>query len=57
VRVFRRGDLAWTTNTFGISARFKAGRALEAEGRAMVIGEKRAGQWWIMHDHASVPMG
>lgn len=56
-RIFRRGDLAWTTNTFGISAKFKDGTALEAQGRVTVIWEKRGDTWWIVHDHASTPMG
>lgn len=56
VRVHRQGDLAWTTNTFGISATFKDGTSLETQGRATVIWEKRDGDWWIVHDHASAPL-
>lgn len=52
-----RGNVAWTTQTFGISAKFKDGSSLETEGRATMIWEKKEGTWWLVHDHASVPMG
>lgn len=52
-----RGAVAWATQTFGISATFKRGGALAVEGRTTMIWEKREGTWWLVHDHASVPMG
>jgi uncharacterized protein (TIGR02246 family) len=56
LRVARRGDVAWTTVTFHLSAVLKTGGAMEIEARHTAIWVKRGGRWLIVHEHVSVPL-
>jgi len=56
LKVTRRGNIAWTTVTFHISAKLKSGSPMEAEGRHTVIWERRYGKWLIVHEHFSAPL-
>ena len=56
LKVTRRGNIAWTSVTFHLSARFKNGQNLEADGRHTAVWEKRDGRWLIVHEHVSAPM-
>ena len=57
LKVTRRGTLAWTTVTFHLSVKSKAGGGMEVESRHTAIWEKRGGQWLIVHEHVSAPLG
>ncbi|HKP86989.1 MAG TPA: nuclear transport factor 2 family protein [Blastocatellia bacterium] len=56
LKVTRRGNMAWTTVTFHLSAVPKAGGSMELDGRHTAIWEKRAGRWVIVHEHVSAPL-
>jgi uncharacterized protein (TIGR02246 family) len=56
LRVTRKGDVAWTTLTFHISATLKDGKQMELDCRQTSIWEKRKGGWVIVHEHISVPL-
>lgn len=56
LRVTRRGDVAWTTVTFRMSATPKGGAPTELEGRHTVIWEQRGVEWLIVHEHVSAPL-
>lgn len=56
LKVTRRGNVAWTTVTFHLSAKQKGGGKLEMDGRHTAIWEKRGGKWLIVHEHFSVPL-
>jgi ketosteroid isomerase-like protein len=56
LKVTRRGNVAWTTLTFHISAKPKAGGEMEIDARHTAIWEKRAGRWLIVHEHVSAPL-
>jgi len=56
LKVTRRGNLAWTTVTFHLSAKPKAGGEMEIDGRHTAIWEKRGGRWLIVHEHVSAPL-
>jgi uncharacterized protein (TIGR02246 family) len=56
LRVTRRGNIAWTTLTFHLSATPKAGGSMELDARHTAIWEKRDGKWLIVHEHISVPL-
>ncbi|HXG94922.1 MAG TPA: nuclear transport factor 2 family protein [Blastocatellia bacterium] len=57
LKVTRRGNIAWTTVTFHLSATAKAGGAnMELDARHTAIWEKRAGKWVIVHEHISAPL-
>lgn len=55
-KVTRRGNLAWTTETFHMSEALKNGKTVEIQGRHTAVWEKRNGKWIILHEHVSVPM-
>jgi ketosteroid isomerase-like protein len=55
LKVTRRGDVAWTTETFRFSVTMKAGQKRDIEARHTAIWEKRSGGWIIVHEHVSVP--
>ena len=55
LKVTRRGDVAWTTLTFHLSAVLKQGGTMELDGRQTSIWEKRNGKWLIVHEHISAP--
>jgi len=52
----RKGNLAWTTFTWHLSAKFKDGHSLETDGRQTDIWERRNGVWLIVHEHTSAPL-
>jgi ketosteroid isomerase-like protein len=56
LRINQRGNIVWTTLTFHLSARPKAGGAMEVECRHTAIWEKRGGKWLIVHEHVSAPL-
>lgn len=56
LKVTRRGNIAWTTLTFHLSATPKAGGSMELDARHTAIWEKRGGRWLIVHEHISVPL-
>lgn len=56
LKVTRRGNIVWTTVTFHLSAKPKAGGAMELECRHTAIWEKRGGKWLIVHEHVSTPL-
>ena len=56
VKIVHRGNVVWTTLTFHLSAKPKAGGALELECRHTAIWEKIAGKWLIVHEHVSAPL-
>lgn len=56
LKVTQRGNVVWTTVTFHLSAKPKAGGAMEVDCRHTAIWEKRAGKWLIVHEHVSAPL-
>lgn len=56
LKVNRRGALVWTTVTFHLSAKPKAGGSMEVDGRHTAIWEKRGAKWVIVHEHVSAPL-
>lgn len=56
LKVTRRGNIAWTTVTFHLSAKLKAGGAMEIDARHTAIWENRNGKWLIVHEHISAPL-
>ena len=56
LKVTRRGNIVWTTVTFHLSGKLKAGGAMELEGRHTAIWELRGGKWLIVHEHVSTPL-
>ena len=56
LKVKRSGNIAWTTLTFHLSAKPKAGGAMEVECRHTAIWEKRGTKWLIVHEHVSAPL-
>lgn len=56
LKVTQRGNIVWTTVTFHLSAKPKAGGAMELDCRHTAIWEKRGGKWLIVHEHVSAPL-
>lgn len=56
LKVTRRGNVAWTTVTFHLSAKQKGGGQMETDGRHTAIWEKRGSKWLIVHEHFSAPL-
>lgn len=56
LKVIRRGNIVWTTVTFHLSAKPKAGGAVEVDCRHTAIWEKRGSKWLIVHEHVSAPL-
>jgi len=56
LKVTHRGSVVWTTVTFHLSARPKAGGAMELDCRHTAIWERRGGKWLIVHEHVSAPL-
>ncbi|MEK6302625.1 MAG: nuclear transport factor 2 family protein [Acidobacteriota bacterium] len=56
LKATRRGNIVWTTVTFHLSAKPKAGEALEVDCRHTAIWEKRGSKWLIVHEHVSAPL-
>jgi ketosteroid isomerase-like protein len=57
LRVHRRGSLAWATFTFGADVVNKQGASSHLDGRWTLILEQRKGNWTVLHEHVSVPLG
>lgn len=55
LNVTRRGDVAWTTETFHFFVTMKTGEKKDIEARHTAIWEKRGDKWIIVHEHVSVP--
>ena len=56
LKVTQRGTVVWTTVTFHLSAKPKAGGEMEIDCRHTAIWEKRGGKWLIVHEHVSAPL-
>ena len=56
LKITHRGSIVWTTVTFHLSAKPKAGGAMELDCRHTAIWEKRGGKWLIVHEHVSAPL-
>ena len=56
LKVTRRGNIAWTTLTFHLSAKPKAGGSMEIDARHTAVWENRGGKWLIVHEHVSAPL-
>lgn len=55
LKATRRGDVAWTTETFHFLVTMKTGQKKDIEARHTAIWEKRGHKWIIVHEHVSVP--
>lgn len=51
LRVFRRGDLVWTTSTQSFEGREAAGEPWKLTQLQLAIWEQRAGRWVIIYEH------
>ena len=56
LKVTRRGNIAWTINTFKGTINQKDGTKMQLDGRHTAIWEKRGGHWIIVHEHVSAPL-
>jgi ketosteroid isomerase-like protein len=56
LKVTRRGNIAWTSNTFKGTINQKDGKPMLMTGRHTVVWEKRGGHWIIVHEHVSAPL-
>ncbi|OLE51363.1 MAG: hypothetical protein AUG51_22950 [Acidobacteria bacterium 13_1_20CM_3_53_8] len=56
LKVTRRGNIAWTTETFHATGTQKNGQAIDLNCRHTLIWERRGRRWLIVHEHVSVPM-
>ena len=56
LKVTRRGNIVWTTVTFHLSGKPKAGGSLELDARHTAIWELRGAKWLIVHEHVSTPL-
>jgi ketosteroid isomerase-like protein len=56
LKVTRRGNIAWTSNTFHGTLHQKDGKNTEITGRHTAVWEKRGGHWIIVHEHVSAPL-
>ena len=56
LKVTRRGNIAWTSNTFHGTINQKDGKTMQLVGRHTAVWEKRGGHWIIVHEHVSAPL-
>jgi len=56
LKVTRRGNIAWTSNTFHGTINQKDGTSMQLAGRHTAIWEKRGNEWIIVHEHVSAPL-
>jgi ketosteroid isomerase-like protein len=56
LKVTRRGNIAWTSETFHGVVNQKDGSHMDLTGRHTTIWEKRGGHWIIVHEHVSAPL-
>jgi len=57
LKATRRGDIAWTSETFHGVVNQKDGTHMDLNGRHTTVWEKRGGHWVIVHEHVSAPLG
>jgi Ketosteroid isomerase homolog len=57
LKVGRAGKVAWTTLTFHLIGTTNDGKTSDLESRHTAIWQKLHGQWLIVHEHVSVPIG
>jgi uncharacterized protein (TIGR02246 family) len=57
LKIGRAGRVVWTTLTFHLVGTTKDGTKSDLESRHTAIWVKRQGQWLIVHEHVSVPIG
>jgi len=57
LKISRAGKAAWATLTFHLITTTKDGKKSDEVGRDTIIWQKRAGQWLIVHEHVSLPLG
>lgn len=55
LKVFRRGDLLWTTVLHDIVAQLEGGKELKLVQRQTGIWEEKDGNWVMIHEHLSAP--
>jgi ketosteroid isomerase-like protein len=55
VRVFARGDVAWTSASFNVEGRSVAGDSFNKDGRVSLVWLRDNGEWRITHEHVSSP--
>jgi ketosteroid isomerase-like protein len=55
LKVFRRGDLVWTTILQDVVAKTEDGNELRFVQRQTGIWEERDGNWVMIHEHLSAP--
>jgi ketosteroid isomerase-like protein len=55
VRVFRRGEVAWTSASFNVTGRSVAGDEFNKDGRVSLVWVLEDGKWLITHEHVSSP--
>jgi ketosteroid isomerase-like protein len=56
LKIYRKGDMAWFTLTFHLSAVMKDDSKMDLDMRQSDVLEKRDGKWVIVHEHISVPL-
>ena len=57
LRVHRHGNQAWATATWRGELTKKAGGIEHVAGRYTAVLEKRGKDWFLLHEHMSVPLG
>ncbi len=55
LRVYRTGDVVWTTVTHTVKAESKDGQQMQLIQRQTAIWEQRDGRWVMLHEHLSSP--
>ncbi|HLY54832.1 MAG TPA: nuclear transport factor 2 family protein [Stellaceae bacterium] len=55
LRVFHRGDVAWTSASFNVKGRSVAGDSFDKDGRVSLVWVREDGRWLITHEHVSSP--
>jgi ketosteroid isomerase-like protein len=53
IKIHVKGDLAWVTYSYKMTAEFN-GRAIDGAGAATMVLEKRGKDWLIIHEHISM---
>lgn len=57
LQIHRAGDACWITATMASDMTHKSGKRDMGQLRWTVVFEKKGGQWLIVHEHASAPLG
>lgn len=50
-------DFAWTTTVISLEARTTGGKTIAFPMRQTAIWERREGNWMMVHEHVSAPIG